>query len=42
MKILEFQAHVVILSTKECTQIKGGSDGQDSSNVLIIEDIDII
>ncbi len=42
MKILELKAHVVTLSDQECSQIKGGSDGHNSSNVLIIEDIDII
>ncbi len=42
MKILELKANVVILSTKECSQIKGGNDGRDSNDFIIIEDIDII
>lgn len=40
MTLQECQKRTVILNEKQCAKIKGGTDGSDTSDFAIIEDID--
>ncbi len=42
MKILALQKHIVVISRKQLTHIKGGSDNRDLTDIIVITDDDII
>lgn len=42
MTILAIQKQVIVLNEKQLSKIKGGTDGQDTTNIIIIGDIDVI